>query len=421
MYEKNCVNLQPKTESIKGMKRAIIIVLLMGAVAAHGQHIHLFGNESRSAMYFNLDRLWSYNLYEHSTWGGGLHFVTFAPFTFANRREYNIYVNYSTHIHQWKYGLGVAYRLRRSRNNGTLYLSGAHDYYTAGSRSLDDASRCDLGSLSSFMTQRMMEQYDFMAGYSVEVLGATLSFDGRWYKGWRLFDAESMRYRTDSTEVPREDGREYRLRLEAPIGLTVQLQGGFAGVKNEKLGVRSYLRLIGQYYHTFESGFFGLDLYLQGGVASNGAPYTHLFDLGGSYGGPVCFNSSLLTATPNEFTARQYAIGSLRLHPAKPIFKLYSRLLHIGTMPMPYVGVAAMWGELGNQDEEGQAVVDGIQLQAPHKGILEPSLGIDDILRWGSVGWGVAVAYRLAPRGTAYCHEELSDNVGLMITAKLVL
>ena len=398
------------------MKRALTILLFFGAVAAQGQHIHLFGNENRSSLYFNLDRLWSYNLYEHSTWGGGLHFVTFAPFTFATRREYNIYVNYSSHIKQWKYGLGVAYRLRRSHHNGTIYVSGAHDYYTAGGRSLDDASRCDMGSTSTFMVQRMTEQSSVTAGYSVEVLGATVSADGRWYKGWRLFDADGMRYRSDSTPVPREDGRDSRLRIESPIGLTVQLQGGFVGEER-----RSFARLIGQYYNTFEAGAVAFDIYLQGGVASGGAPYTYLFDLGGSYGAPVCFNSSLLTATPNEFTARQYGVVGLRLHPVKPIYKLYSRILHIGSMPMPYVGVNAMWGELDGQDEEGQASVDGLQLQAPHRGIAEPVIGFDDILRWGSVSWGVAAAYRFAPRGVSYRHEEMGDNVGLMITAKIAI
>ena len=398
------------------MKKALFALLFLCATAVQAQHIHLFGDESRSAMYFNLDRFWSYNLYEGSTWGGGLHFVTFAPFTFATRREYNIYVNYSSHIKQWKYGLGVAYRLRKNHNDGTLYLSGAHDWYTAGSRSLDDASRCDVGSLSTFMTQRMTEQYGFTAGYSFEVLGATLSVDGRWFKGWRLFDADGMRYRTDSTFVPREDGQEYRLRLDAPIGLIVQLQAGTVG--EEK---RSFARLIGQYYTKIDMDFMGLDVYVQGGIASNGVPYTYLFDMGGSFGGPVCFNSSLLMATPNEFTAQRYGVASLRLHPMKPIFKLYSRLLHIGTMPMPYVGMAAMWGDLSGQNADGKAVVDGLQVQAPYRGIAEPSVGVDDILRWGSVSWGGAVAYRIAPKGTSYCHEDRSDNVSLMITAKLVL
>ena len=401
------------------MKKAILLLLLFCATGVHCQHIHLFGNESRSAMYFNLDRLWSYNLYEHSTWGGGLHFVTFAPFTFATRREYNIYVNYSSHIHQWKYGLGVAYRLRRSKHDNTIYISGAHDYYTAGSRSLDDASRCDMGSTSTFMTQRMTEQYNFMAGYSREVLGATVSVDGKWFRGWRLFDAEGMRYRTDSTTVPREDGREFRLRVEAPIGITLQLQGGYTkGPDGDK---RGFARLIGQYFNDFTMGHLCLDVYAQGGIATVDAPYTYLFDLGGSFGGPVCFNNSLLMAKPNEFTAQRYAVASLRLHPEKPIYKLYSRLLHIGSMPMPYVGANAMWGRLHGQDADGTATADGLSLQAPHKGIVEPVLGVDDILRWGSTNWGGAVAYRIAPGGTPYRHETLKDNISLMITAKLVL
>lgn len=397
------------------MKRILPLVLFICcATMAHSQHIHLFGNESRSAMYFNLDRLWSYNLYEQSTWGGGLHFVIFTPFTFANRREYNLYVNYSPHINQWKYGMGVAYRLRRSRSGGTLYVSVAHDYFTAAGRSLDDASRCDMGSTSTFMTQRMEEQYVFTAGYSFEIGDAVVSIDGRWHKGWRLFDADGMRYRTDSTTVVREDGQVYRVRVDIPCGVIVQLQTGLV----EK---RSFARLIGQFYQDIEMGAVSLGVYAQCGLASNGAPYTYLFDLGGSYGGPVCYDNSLLTARPNEFTANAYGVAALRFHPTKPIFKLYSRLFHIGTMPMPYVGVKAMWGHLHGQDADGSASVDGLALQSPHHGIAEGAIGVDDILRWGSTSWGVAAAYRVAPKGVPYHYETMEERVALMITAKVVL
>ena len=401
------------------MKKILLLVLTSYFLLhnpASAQHVHLFGNESRSAMYFNLDRLWSYNLYEESTWGGGLHFVIFTPFTFATRREYNIYANYSSGIHQWKYGMGVAYSIRRSQNDGTFYISGAHDYYTAASRSLDDASRCDLGSTSTFMTQRMMEQYAFTAGYSFKILDATLSFDGRWFKGWRLFDADSMYYRTEGSGAVREDGQEYRVRLDVPFGIIVQFQGGTIGAER-----RQFARLLGQFGHTVELGNMDLDLYLQGGIASVGAPYAYHFDLGGTFGGPVCFNSSLLMAFPNEFTAREYAIVNVRLHPVRPIFKLYSRLFSIGFKPTPYVGVSAMWGDLYGQDENGQAVIDGIPLQAPHRGLYEPVVGIDDVFCWGSLHWCVAAAYRVAEQGAPYYHEDPMDNISAMITAKIVL
>lgn len=403
------------------MKKTLLFLLFFLPFTFHlspsfAQRIQLFNNESRSAMYFNLDRLWSYNLYERNTWGGGLHFVIFTPFTFASRREYNVYANYSTGIRQWKYGLGVAYSIRRSKNDGTFYISGAHDYYAAAGRSLDDASRCDLGSTSTFMTQRMTEQYSFTAGYSFKILEATLSFDGRWYKGWRLFNADSMCYRGQGSSVTSENGQEYRVRLDMPIGITIQFQGGTAGEEKRK-----FARLIGQFYKAIDMSTLGLDIYLQGGVASVGAPYTYLFDLGGSFGGPVCFNSSMLLVRPNEFTARQYAVASLRLHPAKPIFKLYSRLLGIGTMPMPYIGFNAMWGDLYDQDDEGRATVDGIPLQAPYRGLAEPVLGINDVLRWGSVSWGGAVAYRIAPPNAPYYRETLKENFSVMLTAMLVL
>ncbi len=91
------------------MKRArhlLLTVLLLPSTVAWGQYIPLYTSQNGASLQFNLDRLWSYNLYEHSRWGGGL------KWTLAPRRvdgpliSFDGYVGYGVLDRQWKGGLG---------------------------------------------------------------------------------------------------------------------------------------------------------------------------------------------------------------------------------------------------------------------------------------------------------------------------
>lgn len=398
------------------MKKALIIIMLVAACSASGQRLRLFGGSDRSSLYFNLDRIWSYNLYEHSRWGGGFHFTVPIPFTFARKRDYDVYFGYSCETKQWKGGLSLAWHLRGSRHDATLYTAISHDYATAGGRTLAEASRSDLGSMSTFMSQRMNEQTLFLVGFSREVFEATVSVEGRWFRGFRLYDNDGLFYRMRGDELPREDGWEARFVCDIPAGVIVQLQTGVVEPDS-----RRFTRLLAQYHHTFKYEYLNFNVFAQGGLTSQGTPYTYLFDLGGTFGAPICFNNSLLMALPNEFTANRFALMSLRLEKAKPLYRLYSRLFSVGSVPVPFVGINATIGTLDGMDADGSLYYEGLWLQAPHRGILEPVVGIDGIFRWGAVDWGVAAAYRVAPQGVVYHHDELKKNVSLMLTAKLVL
>lgn len=398
------------------MKKALILILLAVACGANAQRVRLFGNPDRGALYFNLDRIWTYNLYEHSRWGGGFHFTMPIPFTFARKRDYDVYFGYSCTTRQWKGGLSLGWHLRGSKHDATLYTSISHDFATAGGRTLAESSRSDLGSMATFMSQRMSEQTLLVVGLSRELFGATLSAEGHWFRGFRLYDNDGLHYRMRGDEMPREDGWEARFTCDIPAGIILQLQTGVLEPDS-----RRFTRLLAQYHHLFKYDHLNFSVFAQGGLTTQGTPYTYLFDLGGTFGAPICFNNCLLMALPNEFTANRFLLMSLRLETAKPLYRLYSRLLSIGSLPVPFIGINLTGGVLDNMADDGSLCYEGLWLQAPHRGIVEPVIGIDGIFRWGAVDWGVAAAYRLTPQGVPYHYSETNRNISFMVTAKLVL
>lgn len=53
----------------KGLLIAFMLLAPLGAVA---QQVRLRGDTAGTALYLDIDRVWCYNLYEHSRWGAGL-------------------------------------------------------------------------------------------------------------------------------------------------------------------------------------------------------------------------------------------------------------------------------------------------------------------------------------------------------------
>jgi hypothetical protein len=54
-------------------------------------------------------------------------------------------------------------------------------------------------------------------------------------------------------------------------------------------------------------------------------------------------------------------------------------------------------------------------------GIVEPVVGIDGLMRWGLVDWGVAMTWRLVPAGAPYRRSGWRENTTLLVTASLAL
>lgn len=392
-------------------KWLIVLAASLACVPAHGQWIRLTGDPSRSALYLNIDRVWSYNLYEQSRWGAGLRLKR-GEGSAAGLRQYDLWVGYSPHAQLFTGGVAAEWR----HGPSTPYFAAGHTLGAAAARATKSASFSNLASLSSFMAKRMNERSYVLAGYRHKVSGLTVDGAAMVYAGSRLYDGAGLLYRRDGHVPPREDGWEARLQVSGAGGLTLQLQCGDVWPARN-----AFVRLLAEWEHEWRGEVLGGEVYAQGGIVTRGAPYTYLFDLGGTRGAPLFFERGLLTARPVEFTADLFGLASLRIELAKPLYSHWNGMFALGSRPVPFAGVTIAWGLLRGMDGDGMLLLEGLPLQAPHRGIVEPVAGVDGLLRWGAVDWGVAAAWRLTPPGAAYHREGTGENLAIVVTAKLTL
>lgn len=390
----------------------IIAACILLAPSTFGQLVRINGKESKNELYLDLGRVWSYNLYEQSRWGAGLEWRTAGE---TWQMASNIYLGYSGYAKLWSGGASG----KLTTAIGQWSLGASRDLVAVGSRRLSGGSFSDPGSLAAFMTRRMSERHTLAAGYSRLLTHGKVLAGLQLFHGYRLYDSTGLLYAKDGSALPREDGWEATMGgiwREADGALSVQCKFGELSP-----GGRAFLRIIGQYENEWHIGLLKTSLFVQGGMVNAGAPYPCLFDLGGTWGAPFCFNNTLLTARPNEFTADIYTFAGIRIETTIPFYKVYDQLFALGSVPVPFVGLNVAWGMLRGMDDHGVALRDGLMLQAPYLGIVEPVIGIDGLLRWGVVDWGLAAAYRIVPYGAAYRDTALRNNLSLMVTAKLLL
>ena len=399
------------------MKKAAIVIAtcIMLVPSALGQLIRIAGDIDRTALYLDADRLWCYNLYERSRWGVGLTLTNrVAELRGTPHGTLNLYIGYSPYAELFTGGIGGTWHTS-DRQRYSLALS--HDLAAAGSRHTSAATLKEPSSLSSFMARRLNERWQATVGYSIGRGPVDVGVELQGWRGWRLYDASGLLYRRDSVTLPREDGIAAGATLSAYAGRYIlTLQGGAT-----MPGTRRFLRLTAQYRQTFRGNIVKTHLFAQGGIVSRSAPYTFMFDLGGTWGSPLLFEGTLLTARPVEFTADLYGLASVRVELAKPLFNLWNSYVAIGSRPVPFVGVNVAWGTLRGMDNDGMLVHDDLTLQAPHMGIAELLAGVGGLLRWGVVDWGLAAAWRIVPYDAPYRYSAVRDNLSLMITARLTL
>lgn len=391
------------------MKRTLAILLYLSAtLVASGQYLRLAGDPSSTALYFDPIRIWNYNLYEHSRWGGGLLLSTHPKRFIFSRLDAGAYIGYGTYDKQWKFGLGLDEYMRNSAHHSVHYQRAMCDYTAAGSRHIANPWN-DSQLLGAFMARRMTREHSFTLGHRWNT--------DSWYfaveltlgeRGW-LFDDKRLIY-IDRESVGFESFGRLRLLLRHRCGFSTQLD----------LMNNHTVRLLADYRHDFPISLLNLQLYTQGGFTPKNAEYVDMFDLGGTWGSPLYLNNSLTTALPNEFTANAFTLLSMRLQTAKPLYQVYSTLFSIGSNPYPFVGLTAAWGIIWEQDADGQRPWLNSYLQAPYQGILEPSIGINGIIRWGVADWGIALTYRLTPSSASYHGTSTADNLTFLITAVIL-
>lgn len=393
------------------IRKTLIMLLVLVPLCSQAQYVRLFGEPTETAFYVDLDHVWTYNLYEASRWGMGAR-LAMHPTLFDRRATYiDAYVGLGLRDMKWKGGLGT--RLPLSVH-GTLTASLRRDYVKAANRSLSTYNITNINSLSAFMTRRLCDRYEAAVGY-IYSDGWTLTTEGVIYMGHRLFDGGCLLYDIDGDPLPREDGAMLRLTAADGKGLSAEVLLGATWPEAKPVA-----RAMAQYSTTKRQKVFTTSLFVQGGLSVPNTSYTYLFDLGGTYGAPICFNHTLQTALPNEFTASLFTFVAARVATTKALWDLDIPNVQIGTHPVPFVQLTAAWGELWGQNVDGQMFYEGLSLQAPYMGIAEPAAGIEGLLRWGVTDWGIAAAYRLTPPQAPYTRLDARSNLTLLLTAKLI-
>lgn len=388
-------------------------MLCIAACGASAQMVPLVGDN----LFFNADRVWSYNLYEQSRWGGGLRWTAAPSWAGNSRLTADAYVGYGIRDEQWKWGASLAVALAHSRHSQGLHISVLHDLIPAGSRALTATTLADLSSLSSFMNRRMAISTQLAAGTSWRWHSARHLVEVHAHNGKILYSNSRLLYPAAGDQCPTYSDIGMRWTGRHDAGLSAELQGGY----NRRPADRPYLRLLLQYRRSFTIKPFTLSLFGQAGALAPGArgSYMQAFDLGGTHGAPFFFERALLTARPNEFTADRFVYVTALLRAKEPLFTWTSKVLVLGTAPRPFVRIG---GAIGDIDAEYYAQTENLgSLQAPTQGLAEGAAGIDGIVRWGAVDWGLAIAYRLTPASAPYHLDDPAENLRLLFTANLYL
>lgn len=388
------------------------------------QYIRLVGNPQRCALYFDMDRLYNFNLYEHSRWGGGLHFVWNTNGHILNQLTTDAYVGYGTKDHRWKWG-GQVDLLWNEVHQPHLYVAYMDDLAAVATRTLDNYQLFNFSQNSHFMSRRFHRVRRATVGWQWTVWKKlVINIEGRFSAEQRLFHSVNT-FASDliypDSFLANDNLTEMRLAMRHPSGWRGETTIGTGGEY-------FFSRTIGQYSRTFKTGIFNLAVFSQAGIVFSplnaDIPYSRMFDLGGSWGVGYCFQRTLLTAKSNEFTADVFGFLSARLSVREPLYDVFSDLFQLGSCPRPFVQLGAAWGTLWNQDANGQQQIalgsfDNLTLQAPNHGIIEPVIGIDGLIRWGITDWGIAAAYRITSTSATYHRTSPRDNLALLISITL--
>ena len=147
------------------------------------------------------------------------------------------------------------------------------------------------------------------------------------------------------------------------------------------------------------------DVILQTGYIDRPVPYPFMRAIPAAYlNFGIYIPYSFLTVRMNEFVSDTYAY----LHWRHDFGKLLIRTKYFA--PSLSIALNGAWGTLREPENHKNRL-----MQSPDKGLLEPGLIFDDILRFNTYAFGVAVFYRVG----YYSFPVWKDNISVSITLKL--
>lgn len=417
-----------------------LLLLLAAAATGNAQMVRLNSWKYLTDVSTDLNQLFNYNRYEGQRWGVGLQIT--APLKYdisrprneQNALQLNGYMAYGTYDRALKAGGAAALRLPHNKLRSVGFAV-SHDLDCAGSRQLGSYSLVATYNNSNYVTSRYISANRLSFGINQwRVKGADLAFHIRLSQEEYRFDQNGLLYpRMQDAAMPTESFCEGRFTLQLNKKFVLQLQAGHVEMTRD---ARGYARLIAQYATTKTTNQTRGDklyVYLQGGITTGSTPFSRLFDLSGTAGSCYFFRNSFMTVAPSTFMAHQYGMFCLHYLYGKPLWT--SKISN----PQPFLQLTGAWGSLSGSNygnsllyslrREGavlpttaaQIQQDNIiLLTAPYLGLLEPSLGIERLLRWGVMEMGVACAYQLAPANADY-HLAKENRFAWVVMANLIL
>lgn len=392
------------------------MLLMLPGLMASAQSIRLTPYRAPSALYLNADHLYGYNRYEHSRIEAGLTWVTPSE-TSQDRRpslgRWSVggYAAYGFKDRGLKYGGAVQLQLP-GESNIKLRLRAFNDLEPAASRRLDDVSFLSPELNNTFLASRYVSvkgtRFDVKVSPRRDwVLSAEVLMAWEQYR----FNNEGPLYQHLTPEAMPNAHLHASLTARADWNRGLTLTAS-TGMTYSEVGKMPYLRLLAQY--DADPFDMGLHLFGQAGFVTAHALYSRMFDLSGTAKSLYFFRNTFLTVRPNTFTSNLFVHLCLNYTPPLPLWELsWSR-------PQAFLQLNAMWGQLFWQDFDGRRLHDGLVLQAPHRGLLEPAAGFDGLLRWGLLDLGFAVAYQICPLNAPYMNEDPIDNFALAVVATLI-
>ncbi len=422
----------------------ILALLFLAPAACFAQYLRINHLDSRTDFSFDLNHLYNYNNYERNRWGGGLFLQT--PLRYDKRYGYDFqnslrataYLGWGTGDKAWKYGGDLSllfphYDFRR------ITFGYRHDVEQIGGHSFYSYNIFNTIENSSYFSSRysavdrlwLAAELDFR-GPGVVV--ATLRHSSESL----LFNAQGLLFpKIDAADSrPRSDYDEAIVQLLWGDHWTIDLQAGT--VLHHFDGSREpFARLVAQYSNTLKlnNNWGNVRLYAQCGTTlGHDTPISRRFSLGGTGGSYYYFSNTLLTLRPNAAMADSYAHLTAVYTVGRPLWS--NALSH----PTPFLQLNVLWGALRSYNglsetglyilHNGHAIntelqdpdptVETLMLFAPYYGVFEPALGIDQLVRWGIIDFGVSVAWQMTPKKSLLHSDNFFDKFAVMCVAKLV-
>lgn len=398
------------------LKKWLILLALLPALFVEAQGIRLTKYDAPNAFYLNADCLYDFNMYERSILSLNTIWVSpnvnaAQPKKVFGQWSVPVHINYSFGTHELNYG--IATQLRLPGQYDVRLILGLHKgMEQAASRQLSSPTILNPSDLTSLTASRYsgVKGGRFFTIFSPRrdmdiSLGYRLTWeDYRFNNAGVLYPAIHP-----EQQAPIHRFSEFIARLNWSGGITFDLRGGTM----HDTASHPYLRAIAQYERRPKDG--GLGIFAQLGAATQGTPYSRMFDISGTAFAPYFFNNAFLTVRPNTFASHLYAHICLNYTTPMPLWELS------WSKPKPFLQINALWGHLFGQDEQGRLEWDGLSLQSPYKGLLEPATGFSNILRWGLLDMGFAVAYQICPLSASYLNEDPTKNITFAIVANFIL